>query len=305
MTVQKADIFELAKPDGGKFKVHTADEAYAFCFRLAKSHYENFPVGSLLIPKAMRPHFFAIYAYSRAADDFADESGSKSDSLLALASFETMLLHPAANTGNPIFTALHLTKAKLNIPDEPFLKLLEAFRRDVDFRQAHDFDELMEYCSFSANPVGELVLRIFGQFNAETAPRSDEICSALQLVNFWQDISRDKAIGRVYIPQSLLDKYNLDFENLAIDEKSSNFKLLLDELFCKTESLFDSGEILISLTRHKRLRAELAFIIEGGRLILKKCRKSGTNLYRQRPNISKFEFFLLMGKVIFKHKIIF
>lgn len=293
------DIFELIKPDGGKFRVNNLEEAYIFCKKIATSHYENFPVGSVFIPKRSRKHFYSVYSFARLADDIADETTDKEKAIEALEILEEFLTLNKLKEGNPILMALGNTNKLLNIPLLPYKKLLKAFRMDLDFSQPQSLEDLEYYCDNSANPIGELVLRIFGNYKVDTKTYSDDICTALQLVNFWQDISRDKQKGRIYIPNDLIKKYKLNNENLAIEKNSSKLNLLLDEIFDFTEKKFSNGEKLIELLRSRKLRAEIKFVIEGGKLILKKCKKLNTKLIHQRPKLSKGDFAVLFLKVLF------
>jgi squalene synthase HpnC len=294
-------LFEIAGPDGGSFAVNSLDEAYNFTEKLAKSHYENFPVGSLLVSKKDRKYFYAVYAFSRIADDIADEMPevpevNRLDALKMLRDFPG---HTVVFPANPILAALNDTMQKRKIPPEPLLKLIEAFRRDIMFRRPATIADLEDYCTYSANPIGELVLRITGNYSDEAAPFSDKICTGLQLVNFWQDISRDRAAGRNYIPESISEKYYINLSIGADIPESPELEAMLREIYTITEKYFDDGENLLHFLPDRRIKSEIFFTLSGGRLVLKKTRALGTKIFKKRPKISKFEFAKLFLKTIF------
>ena len=206
-------LFEFAEGDGGNYRADGLTESYAFCHWLATEHYENFPVGSVFIPAHERPHIYAVYAFARIADDIADELGEidEQERVAALDRMKERLNDDIPDfPANPVFAALNYTMRKLSIPEDPPAKLIEAFKKDVEFTQPDDWDDLMDYCDKSANPVGELVLRIFDNYNETTKIYSDKICTGLQLVNFWQDLSRDISKKRYYIPKKILEKYGIN-----------------------------------------------------------------------------------------------
>lgn len=295
MQFTSTQLQQLTTARGGEFAVSSVDAAFAFCRQLARSHYENFPVGSLLIPRSLQPHFFSVYAFSRIADDIADELSNTAEQLAMLDACEHLLISPPSTLkGNPVFTALHDTMQQFCIPPAPFLKLLSAFRSDIYFEQPRNWNEVLYYCSRSANPVGELVLRIFGMYTPVTAPLSDAICTGLQLANFWQDISVDRRRGRIYIPQLVLDTYGLTPENLLHDNFSGilpeRFSNCLAELIRYTTVLFDRGEELPDHLQSGRLRLEIAVTIEGGRRILRATERMGGNIVNVRPTIRKGEY---------------
>ncbi|MBM2813415.1 MAG: squalene synthase HpnC [Ignavibacteria bacterium] len=285
MKFNAEELFDLTTDSPQFFKVTGLDESYAFCRKVAFSHYENFPVASILLPKQQRDYIAAIYTFARIADDIADELTEIpiERRLDALARMEALL---RIKTHNPVFMAIAATMAAFSIPSLPFQKLLEAFRRDVGFVQPENFDSIKNYCEHSANPVGELVLRIFGLYSAETAPLSDAICTGLQLVNFWQDLTVDLKKERCYIPKDYLIKYELSKENLQDEKKSIKLELCLSELYDLTESFFTLGRGLIPLLKHFKLKLEIAATIAGGSFVLDKVRMLGTDILNKRPAIS-------------------
>ncbi len=303
MKFSSAELLELTTPTGGKFFGQTRAEADQFCSKIARSHYENFPVGSLLVPKRLQRHFYSVYTFARIADDIADEHNNDAawttdKRLQALERFERLLLGDEHNEGNPVFTALHATMRECDIPPEPLVRLLKAFRMDSVFQQPRTLEDLEWYCVHSANPVGELVLRIFGLYHdndehsAERGRYSDAICTGLQLVNFWQDISRDARDGRITIPLTVMERYGISTEAVFTpDTQNANFckhfVVCMNELYARTDEYFLTGKRLLPLIPHKRLRAELALTISGGMSILEKTRQLGCSILTQRPVVSK------------------
>ncbi|OGU13864.1 MAG: squalene synthase HpnC [Ignavibacteria bacterium GWB2_35_12] len=267
------------------------------------SHYENFPVASFLVPKSLRKYVNAIYTYARIADDIGDELTSigKEKRLKALDDYEQLLLNnEGQQNNNPVFLAIHQTMKDRNIPVEPLQKLLIAFRRDVEFVRANTIDDLLNYCSYSANPVGELVLRLFNNYNDITAPLSDKICTGLQLANFWQDLSIDLKNGRVYIPLNILENYNINQQNIY--EKGSNENLFncLNELYLQTEKYLRDGYKLIEYLNNYRLKLEIKASALGGLEIIEKSRNLGTDIIKSRPKLSKLDFMKIFIKAVIK-----
>ncbi len=305
MKFNKQQLIELARSDGGSYAVGSSLQAYAFCMKLTTSHYENFPVGSILIPKKLRKHFFSIYAFARIADDIADELADEAaaDRISLLDNFLVNLLENDSGTAyisNPIIMALRNTITKFSLPPQPFEKLITAFKMDVEFEQPKTFEDLEYYCIHSANPVGELVLRLFGEWNEDTSRKSDSICTGLQLVNFWQDLSVDLPGGRCYLPSELLEKYSLEKENLQDEEISAILYPCLSEIYGKTSEYFAEGEHLTGLLKSKRLGMEIAATVNGGKIMLDKIQKSGVDIFHKRPVLSKSDYSKLLIKSVFR-----
>jgi squalene synthase HpnC len=279
------ELKDLTTFRGGKFEVSTQDEAFRFCETLSKQHYENFPVGSILIPKSIRPHFYSIYAFSRIADDLGDETSQYSieKRLDLLHNFEQLLFEQ--NTTNPVFRALHITIDTYSIPVEPFSRLIQAFRSDIFFTDYQTFESLYQYCHCSANPVGELLLRLFGEWNDETSSYSNDICTALQLLNFWQDFSRDLPKGRWYIPKELMDNYSLRKQSNSIVGAKKDKEEVINILFSTTNQLFQRGIRLLSSIKSTRLRMELSFILGSALTVQHKAINIGTSLLTKRPKL--------------------
>lgn len=279
-----------------EFDKELIQRSYGFCESLATSHYENFPVGSVLIPRKVRRHFFAVYAFSRMADDIADEKerGTREERITGLSRYRALISERdkyVPGMDPEFFPALYKTIDECRLPQEPFLRLLEAFRRDVLFKQPDSWYDVMDYCTFSANPVGELVLRLFDLWNETTAPLSDKICTALQLANFWQDFSRDIPAGRVYIPSDILQKYELKAEdlvkeNLERDDFCFKFVSCLRQIYVETETLFAEGKKLIKHLKPLRLRLEIKATVGGGEQIMRKLDKLGARALTVRPALT-------------------
>jgi phytoene/squalene synthetase len=205
---------------------------------------------------------------------------------------------------NPIFVSLSDTIRQRYIPIEPFLKLIEAFKSDVIFNQPYTNDDNINYCKNSANPIGELILRITENYNTENAKYSDAICTGLQLVNFWQDISSDYKKGRIYIPEMILNKYNLDPNNILNYYNNKSFNACLTEIYDYTENFFSFGKNLIKYLVGLRLKLEISLTIEGGLKILEKLRKLGPEIVNQKPELNKYDLGIILVNVFKKHSVL-
>ena len=204
------------------------DEARAWCKQLAESHYENFHVASWFLPEALRPHFHSIYAYCRVSDDLGDEVGNTQVALALLAMWGREL--DACYEGrarHPVFVALAETIRACSIPKEPFADLLTAFRQDQTVTRYETMQDVLDYCRYSANPVGRLVLYVCGYADEERFRLSDATCSALQLANFWQDVRVDNAKGRIYLPQEDMRRFGVTDQTVAGGVATPEFRALL------------------------------------------------------------------------------
>lgn len=258
------------------------DDAYAVCLRLARSHYENFPVASWLLPAPMRPHIAAIYAFARTADDFADEGDFTDEERLAkLDAWGAQLQSPGEH---PIFVALHDTIRKFQLDPQLCEDLLSAFRQDVVTKRYESWSDLMDYCRRSANPVGRLVLGVAGYRDERLARQSDAVCSALQLVNFWQDIEKDWAKGRVYVPAELTRAAGASESDLQARRLTPEWAAALKVAAGLTRSLFDEGRgVADGVTG--RLRWELRATWLGGVRILDRLEASRFDVFQSRPTL--------------------
>lgn len=272
-------------------------DAYAACAREAWAHYENFPVASMLLPRAMRPHVAAVYAFARTADDFADEGERTSAERIRLldgwrarvriAAASEMPAPPGpgepANTVH-IFTALAATIHAKALPVTLFEDLLSAFRQDVDVTRYDSWDDLLDYCRRSANPVGRLVLRIAGYCDERLDRQSDAICTALQLTNFWQDLGIDAARGRIYVPAREMAAHNASADALASPALPDAWRRVLADVTTRTRTLFAAGRPLCAAVRG-RLRYELRATWLGGMRILEKLEAEGFDPIARRPTL--------------------
>ena len=253
----------------------TLDEAREYCKQLAESHYENFHVASWFLPRELRPHFHAIYAYCRISDDLGDEVGDPEVALAMLDVWEQELnACYKGKSRHPVFIALGETISQCGIPKEPFADLLKAFRQDQTVTRYATMEDVLGYCRYSANPVGRLVLFVCGHADEALFGFSDATCTALQLANFWQDVRGDFARGRVYLPQKDMEFFHVSDETLAEGIATPAFRGLMR---CEVEyarGLFEEGLPLIDLVS-RDLALDLDLFSRGGLEILRaieRCR---------------------------------
>ena len=282
------------------------DKAYRYCEWITANHYENFPVASWLLPRGKRAPIAVVYAFARSADDFADEGKYKGRSLELLEQWRAALRAVGAGFSgplmdHPIFIALSDTLQKENLPLQLLDDLLTAFIMDVTKKRYANWDELMTYCRYSANPVGRLVLTVFGYSDPKLHELSDGICSGLQLANHWQDLSIDVMKDRIYVPQDLMNQFGVTAERLreykAGKEISIQFRMLMKELVKKGRTLFDAGEPLIHRV-NGRLRVELKLTLLGGRAILDRIEQAHYDVFRRRPVLSTAAQLRLLTRAI-------
>jgi squalene synthase HpnC len=280
--------------------------AYAECEARARSHYENFPIGSWLLPRRQRRDLAAVYAFARLADDVADEGDATTDVRLArLAEIEEQLLACAADpaaTRAPIFLALGHTIAHHALPVEPFRDLLTAFRRDAvgETRRFRTFEDVLEYCRCSANPVGRIVLGLFGHCDAERVARADDLCTALQLTNFWQDLRGDLVErDRIYVPDEDLDRFPGAREALATLCTTASLRDCLAFEVARTRARFASGLELADLV-DGRLRREVRLFAHGGLAILDRIEAHDYDVLAQRPTLGRGDFARLVWKELWR-----
>ena len=264
--------------------------SYSYCTSVVESHYENFPVASRLLPTSTRPAIAALYAFARAADDFADEEPDTGRALELLAGWRTLLYKAAEGpVDHPVFRALSDVIARYRVPVEWLDHLIMAFERDRRIIRHETFEDLLEYSVLSANPVGRLLLWIHGTRSESLFARSDAICTALQLANFWQDIAVDWLKGRVYVPQEELREAGIPESALANPLNTEEFlsceQRLKDRLFAYTAGLFSTGIPLPSAVGG-RVGLELSLVWKGGVTILRKGRDPRRRLL-ERPVLTK------------------
>ena len=238
----------------------TEAEALAYCRRLAKTHYENFSVATLLLPRPLVPHFHVIYSYCRWADDLGDETGGGERALSLLAWWRGELMRCYDGTAtHPVMIALGPTIRRFGIPSAPFLDLIKAFEQDQVVTRYESYSQLEAYCRWSANPVGRLVLYLCECFNEQSAVLSDDICTGLQLANFWQDVSRDSEIGRVYLPAEDRVRFGYSDDDLAARRFTPAFRELMRFEVERARGLLERGLGLIPLVP-KNVRPDIELL---------------------------------------------
>jgi squalene synthase HpnC len=264
---------------------------HQFCESFARSHYENFPVASRLLPASMRPHVAAVYAFARIADDLADEgSVPASDRLAALDDWERRLIavtsgHPdPGDVHAPVLQAVRETVSACGLPVTLLTDLLSAFKQDVVVVRYATWSSLLDYCRRSANPVGRLVLRIAGHRDDRLDRASDDVCTALQLTNFWQDLEVDWRKGRVYVPADISAAAGAREEDLARGGLAPEWRVALEECSRRTRALFESGRGVCDGVRG-RLMWELRATWLGGSRILDRLERVEYDVFTRRPTL--------------------
>jgi squalene synthase HpnC len=277
-------VLEVNRDESGH--PYTLERAFAYCERMARGHYENFPVASRFVPPKLRPYVWAIYAFARSADDFADEARYAGRRSEALAYWEEQLhrcYHGEAE--HPVFIALRETVDQREIPIQPLQALLTAFNMDLSVNRYATFEQLQTYCAHSAHPVGRLVLYIFDYRDPALHNYSDDLCTALQLTNFWQDVGVDLAKDRVYLPEEDRKHFGVSDEMLFARLCTPQFKDLLRYEVARARALFERGRPLIDKVGSD-LGFELAMIWRGGMTILDKIDAVGYDVFRRRPTLN-------------------
>ena len=265
----------------------TPAEAREYCAGLARSHYENFSVASWFLPKRLRQHFFNVYAYCRISDDLGDEVGDTAASLELLDQWERELdACYAGSPRHPVFVALAESVREFDIPKHEFSDLLIAFRQDQTVTRFETFEDVLGYCHYSANPVGHLVLYLCGYRDAERQQLSDYTCTALQLANFWQDITVDYAKGRIYLPLEDLRRFAVNEEDVARNQNTSAFCAMMKFEVERTHDWFRRGLPLVGKVNHE-LAIDLDLFSRGGQEILRAIENQGYAVLGNRPSISK------------------
>jgi len=265
----------------------TLEAARAWCRRLAETHYENFHVASWFLPRRLRPHFHAIYAYCRVSDDLGDEVGDRDASLALLDLWgEELDACYRGEARHPVFVALAETVHACEIPKEPFADLLVAFRQDQIVTRFATMEKVLGYCRYSANPVGRIVLYACGYRDDERFALSDQTCSALQLANFWQDVRVDYGKGRVYLPQQDMARFGVEEATLAAARFTPQFRELMRHEVEYARSLFLAGLPLIGKV-DRELALDLDLFSRGGLAILRAIERRNYNVLDARAAISK------------------
>lgn len=282
-------------------------EAQAYCRKIALGHYENFPVVSWALPRELRPHFYHIYAFCRWADDLGDEIEDANQSLSLLAWWRSQLVECYQGIQNaaedaqpssalclhPVFIALAPTIVKYDLPQSAFDDLIQAFEQDQRISEYQTFAELLSYCQRSANPVGRLVLHLCESVTEETLAWSDSICTGLQLANFWQDVARDFAIGRIYIPREDCEQFGYTREQFKRNEFNAAFqRLMAFEVQRARQYLLEGVPLIAQLPG--RLQVDIDLFIRGGLKILDHIERQQFNVWKQRPQVTRFEFGIML-----------
>ncbi len=264
-------------------------ESFIFNSKMTINHYENFPVASILLPAKMRPAVRTIYAFARSADDFADEGEMPDAQRLALLDdYDLALLkiERGSSPPSPLFASLAEVIAEYHIPVQLFRDLLSAFKQDVEVKRYARYDDLLAYCQRSANPVGRIMLHLFRQTSDLNLSRSDAICTALQLINFWQDVAIDLQKARVYLPQEDLSRFGI--EQLEEDAKLLSEKwrgLMAFQIVRARELMLQGAPIAKDLGG--RFGFELRMVVQGGLRILEKIEAVQYDVFNHRPTLSK------------------
>ena len=274
----------------------SAEEAQRYTRWLATHHYENFKVVSWLLPRALHQHFYNVYAYCRWADDLGDEIPDPDRALELLHWWEHELnACYEGKPSHPVFVALRETIIKKDIPKQPFADLLRAFRQDQTVKRYPNWDALLGYCVNSANPVGRLVLYLCGYRDEQRQRLSDATCTALQLANFWQDVSRDLDIGRIYIPLDAAAAHGLSESDIVERHFDDRYVRLMKDLIARTRTLFAEGQPLARMV-DGRLSVDLEMFTRGGLAVLNAIEAMGCDTLHHRPTVSKGRQALLFGR---------
>jgi len=265
------------------------DEALAYTRWLATRHYENFHVVSFLLPRSLHQDFYNVYAYCRWADDLSDEIGDTGRSLELLAWWRGELEAMCqGQSRHPVFVALAATVRRHGIPSQPLADLIQAFVQDQTVTRYEDWNDLFGYCRFSANPVGRLVLYLCGYSDQARQRLSDATCTALQLANFWQDVTVDLAKDRVYLPLALLRRHGVTVEDLSARHATPAFREAMREAVARARELFLEGLPLVGMV-NRRLSLDLDLFSRGGMMVLDKIERQGYDVLASRPAISKVD----------------
>jgi len=279
------------------------EAARAYCRKLAKSHYENFMVASFLLPRRLKRHFYNIYAYCRISDDLGDEAGDSKMALQLLEQWQNQL--QACYLGqsrHPVFIALRETIEAFDIPMTPFADLLEAFKQDQTKTRYATFEQLLQYCRYSANPVGHLVLYLCGYRDQERQRLSDLTCTALQLANHWQDIARDLLhLDRIYLPTEDMQKFYYGEADLRAQIADERFVGLMQWEVARTREMFDQG-LKLSEMVDSRLSLDIELFGRCGLEVLRHIEAVGYDVFRQRPTLSKWDHMKIFAETWWKRR---
>lgn len=278
----------------------SAQDAFAYCERLAKSHYENFTVASFLLPREKRKHMYSIYAFCRYTDDIGDEAKGDRLALLDKWEHDLDLCFSGAPTTTPMI-ALKQTIQEFQMPKELFTHIIKANRIDQGSGRFETYADILGYCEYSANPVGRMVLRLFGYSDPERQRLSDATCTALQLTNFWQDVSGDYKRGRIYIPLEDMRRFGYTEQMLAKSEYNSKFREMMAFEVDRAEKLFNVGWKLTGMVSGV-LRTDLKLFSLGGMAVLDGIRRVDYDTIHKRPTVSRLRKAVLLASVLMRLK---
>jgi squalene synthase HpnC len=273
-------------------------EAREYTRWLARRHYENFMVVSWLLPRRLHQAFFDVYCYCRWADDLGDETGDPAVALELLDWWEEEFDQAiAGRPRNPVLIALGRTMAEFSLPAEPFRDLLKAFRQDQTVVRYPDWESILEYSRYSANPVGRIVLALAGYHDDERQRLADFTSTGLQLANFWQDVSIDRQKGRIYIPRDCLAAHGLGEQDILNGRSDDRYRELMRDMVDRTRRLFDQGLPLIPLVSSE-LRVDVELFNRGGRAVLDAIEAIGYNTLENRPVVRRSTQMRLLGRAL-------
>ncbi len=294
MTASVQQQLDLWGPQAVERPIPSLAEAEAYCRHLARTHYENFPVASCFLPRPIRQHFYNVYAYCRWADDLADEIVDAERSLSLLSWWRGQLDECYAGSANhPVFVALQTTISQFEIPRAPFDDLISAFEQDQRVLEYETFEQLRDYCRRSANPVGRLVLYVCRQHCEQNVEWSDSICTGLQLANFWQDVGRDRDLGRVYLPRADRERFTYSDEALHARVTNEAFLRLMRFEVDRARGCLLAG-LPLAEQLPGRLQVDVDLFARGGLKILDRIEAIGYRVWKQRPVVTKGDVLALL-----------
>jgi squalene synthase HpnC len=265
---------------------------------MSVDHYENFPVASVLLPRRLRKPVAAIYHFARAADDIADEGESSNEERLKRLDEFRAELARIANNETPLTLLFQNIAAEINhhsLPMQPFHDLLDAFSQDVVKKRYETFDEVLDYCRRSANPIGNLLLHLYEEATPVNIAYSDAICTSLQLINFWQDVGKDYAIGRIYVPLDELAQYGVSEDQIAHGISNDAWRALMKLQVDRARVMMVSGKPLGSILTG-RIGLEMRMIIAGGLRILSKLENAQYDMFRHRPELKPLDWVIMLAR---------
>lgn len=270
---------------------------------MSVNHYENFPVGSIAVPRRLRRPIHAVYAFARTADDIADEGETDNESRLqALGALEAELTRISDGLEPETELVRRLNNEAVQpfkLPLQPFYDLLSAFKQDVVTKRYQNFADLADYCRRSANPVGRIMLHLYGETDPRSIAESDGICTALQLINFWQDVAVDWQKGRVYIPQDDLQKFGVTEAQIAEGRADFAFQRLMAYECGRAFKMLKAGSPL-GKTLKGRIGFELRMIVAGGQMILQKLDGAKYDVFNRRPVLDKKDWWIIVKRAVMK-----